>query len=64
MARQKAAMPRLALGVSALALLAGAVTSASAATSYTTSLGIHGDARWTPGQSVYVNLKAMAPGSA
>ena len=39
------------------------VGSATAVTSYTASLGAHGGARWTVGASVYVNLKAMRPGT-
>ncbi len=48
----------------ALSLLAvPAITPALAATSHTTSLGAHGASRWTLGRSVYVNLKAMVPGT-
>ena len=57
------AMRGLGLGVAAVLMLAGTVTAASAATSYTASLGSHGGARWTVGTSVYVNLKAMTPGT-
>jgi endoglucanase len=37
--------------------------SASAVTSFTVSLGVHGGARWTVGTSVYVNLKALRSGT-
>ncbi len=48
----------------ALSLLAvPAITPALAATSHTTSFGAHGASRWTVGQSVYVNLKTMVPGT-
>ena len=53
---------RVLLGSVALALLAMTIAPTSAATTYTTSLGAHGGARWIPGQSVYVNLKALTPG--
>ena len=52
---------RLALAATSVVLLATSFGTASAATSYTVSLGSHGAARWTPGTSVYVNLKAMTP---
>lgn len=55
----------------ALLLLAGLAIAAaslgpgpaSAATSYTVSLGAHGGARWTVRTSVYVNLKAIMAGA-
>jgi hypothetical protein len=39
------------------------VTPASAATTHSASLGAHGTSIWTVGRSVYVNLKAMTPGT-
>jgi len=48
----------------ALSLLTvAAATPASAATSHTASFGGHGASRWTVGQTIYVNLKAMVPGT-
>jgi hypothetical protein len=38
-------------------------TPAAAATSHSASLGAHGASTWTVGRSVYVNLKAMTPGT-
>jgi hypothetical protein len=57
-----------ALGATAFLLLCStgiltAVTPAAAAASYRASLGAHGTATWTVGQSVSVNLKAMTPGT-
>ena len=49
--------------IAALLLAGGLVPGAAGATSFTASLGTHGGARWTVGASVYVNLKAMAPGT-
>jgi len=56
---------RLALGFACLVLTGGTIAAAgvSAATSYAASLGSHGSARWTPGTSVHVNLRAMTPGT-
>ncbi len=57
---------RVGIGIACLVLLAATIAAAAgaaAATSYTTSLGSHGGARWTPGASVYVNLRAMTPGT-
>lgn len=54
------------LAAATVALVAGGLvgtSTASAATSYTVSLGSHGAARWAPRSSVYVNLKAMAGGT-
>ena len=63
MTRPTSLIRRSLLGLATLALLATGVSSAAATTSYTASLGTHGAARWTPGTSVYVNLKAMTPGT-
>ena len=49
--------------IMALAVLLTAFGGAEAATSYTVGLGSHGTVRWTVGQSVYVNLKAMTAGT-
>lgn len=53
---------RIVLLMAFLAGAGGLVTTASANATYTASLGAHGGTRWTPRQSVYVNLKAMTPG--
>jgi hypothetical protein len=56
------------LGATAFLLLCSTgilttLTPAAAATSHKASLGAHGTSTWTVGRSVYVNLKAMTPGT-
>ena len=64
MTQPVSAIRRVVLGALAAVLIAGALApAASGATSLTASLGSHGAARWTVGSSVYVNLKAMSPGT-
>jgi endoglucanase len=55
---------RIGLLLAVVGLIVGSLpATASAATSYTVSLGSHGAARWTVRTSVYVNLKAMSAGT-